>query len=369
METAQAPRVEAKLSKNVLNYVFGAGSFAKLGELLDRRRTPTGHVVFCLDSYFEGKDLSRCLPAIPGDETLIIDASEEPTTAGINALMQRLAQTKTPAKTDAVVGIGGGCALDTAKAVSNLLSNGGKAEDYQGWDLVKKPGVFKIGVPTLSGTGAEASRTCVMTNKATGLKLGMNSEHTIYDQLILDPDLTATAPKEQYFFTGMDTYVHCIESLAGSYRNAIGDAFSRQALELCREVFLSDDMRSDAAREKLMVASYLGGSAIANSYVGVVHPFSAGLSVVLGVPHCKANCMTMMAMREFYPQEAAEFAQMAARQGVEIPRGVARGLSEEQYRRLYDATVVHEKPLSNALGPDFKKILTLEKAKSVFQSM
>jgi 3-deoxy-alpha-D-manno-octulosonate 8-oxidase len=59
--------------------------------------------------------------------------------------------------------------FDTGKAVSNLLRNPGNAEDYQGWDLVKNPGVYKIGVPTISGTGAEASRTCVMTNPKNGL--------------------------------------------------------------------------------------------------------------------------------------------------------------------------------------------------------
>ena len=60
--------------------------------------------------------------------------------------------------------------MDVAKAVSNLLTNGGVAENYQGWDLVKEPGVYKIGIPTISGTGAEATRTCVTTNERSGLK-------------------------------------------------------------------------------------------------------------------------------------------------------------------------------------------------------
>ncbi len=58
----------------------------------------------------------------------------------------------------------------------------------------------------------------------------MNSDFTIYDQLILDPDLTKSVPREQYFYTGMDTYIHCIESLNGSYRNALRDAFAHQAI-------------------------------------------------------------------------------------------------------------------------------------------
>ena len=269
----------------------------------------------------------------------------------------------------AIVAIGGGATLDTGKAVANLLTNPGNAEEYQGWDLVKNPAIYKIGIPTLSGTGAEASRTCVMTNEKTGLKLGMNSDFTIYDQLILDPDLTKTVPREQYFYTGMDTYIHSFESLNGRYRNAIGDAFANQAIALCREVFLSDDMMSDENREKLMVASYLGGCAIANSFVGVVHPFSAGLSVVLDTHHCIGNCITMNAMEEFYPKEYEEFFEMANKQGINIPKGIAKNLDEEIYKKLYNATIIHEKPLSNALGYNFKELLTYEKVKEVFKRM
>ena len=244
------------------------------------------------------------------------------------------------------MGVGGGSTLDIAKAVSNLLTNEGKAEEYQGWDLVLKPSIYKIAIPTISGTGAEATRTCVMTNKQTGLKLGMNSDYTVFDQVILDPDLTKTVPRDQYFWTGMDAYIHCIESLAGFYKNAIGDSFSSQVLKLCREVFFSEDMQSSENREKLMIASYLGGCAIASSYVGVVHPFSAGLSVVLGTHHCLSNCITMRGMKEFYPKEYDEFWTMVDRQQVNIPEGLCRDLTENQYDLLYDSTIIHEKPLT-----------------------
>jgi 3-deoxy-alpha-D-manno-octulosonate 8-oxidase len=283
--------------------------------------------------------------------------------------MAQVKELKQGMKPAVVLGIGGGSSLDTAKAMANLFNNPGKAEDYQGWDLVQHPGIFKIGIPTISGTGAESSRTCVMTNVRSGLKLGMNSDFTIYDQLILDPDLTTTVPRDQYFYTGMDSYIHCIESLNGSHRNAIGDAFSEETLKLCRDAFLGEDMQSDENRGKLMVASYLGGCAIANSYVGVIHPFSAGLSVVLGTHHCIANCITMMAMEEFYPAEYAEFNRMAAKQNVVIPRGIASNLLDEQYVQLYQSTVIHEKPLKNALGENFKEILTLEKVTEIFKRM
>jgi 3-deoxy-alpha-D-manno-octulosonate 8-oxidase len=185
----------------------------------------------------------------------------------------------------------------------------------------------------------------------------------------MDPNLTKTAPKNQFFYTGMDAYIHCVEALNGSYRNAIGDAYSEQTISQCRDVFMSDDMMSDENRSKLMVASYLGGCAIATSYVGVVHPFSAGLSVVLGTHHCVANCITMRAMEEFYPTEYNEFWKMVDKQGIVVPEGICKDLSDEQYDQLYASTVIHEKPLTNALGENFKDILTKEKVISIFKRM
>ena len=88
---------------------------------------------------------------------------------------------------------------------------------------------------------------------------------------------------------------------------AIGDALSSQTLTLCKQVFYSENMQSLEKPRKLMVASYLGGNAIATSYVGLVHPLSAGLSVVLGTHHCVGNCIVMRAMEEFYPREFDEF--------------------------------------------------------------
>jgi len=357
-------------ARHVTHYSFGNGNIKILKDLLKEKRSKKNKsVVFFVDHYFEGKkEFIDQLPVEQQDSLIYVDSSTEPTTTSIDKQTDQIRK-KHDQIPCAMVGIGGGATMDTAKAVANLLSNGGKAEDYQGWDLVKNPAVYKIAIPTLSGTGAEATRTCVMINERTGSKLGMNSDYTVYDQVILDPDLTETVPRDQYFWTGMDAYIHCIESLSGNYRNAIGDAFSRQTLSLCREVFFSEDIQSPENREKLMVASYLGGCAIASSYVGIIHPFSAGLSVVLGTHHCVSNCITMRAMEEFYPKEYDEFWTMVEQQGIHIPEGLCRELSEEQYNLLYDSTVIHEKPLTNALGGKFRKILTPEKVKEIFKLM
>ena len=262
--------------RNVEKYIFGMGSLPNLKEIIEKRRIQNpGNIIFFLDNFFFDKNLLSQLNVVKSKDLVLKNSNSCPSS---------------------IVAIGGGCTLDVEKAVANLITNPGNAEDYQGWDLVKNPAIYKIGIPTISGTGSETTRTCVMTNPKNGLKLGMNSDYTVYDQLILDPELTSTVPKDQYFWTGMDAYIHCIESLQGSYRNAIGDSYSHQSIRLCREVFLSSDMQSNSNREKLMIASFLGGCAIGSSYVGVVHPFSAALSVVLGTHHCVANCIVMLIM-------------------------------------------------------------------------
>lgn len=355
---------------NVLRYTVGEGSLAELPKMLaPRRAAHDGPVVFFIDKFFKIRpDIVANLGMGCSDIAIHVETADEPSTDAVDRAVADLRE-RGAAEPAAIVGMGGGITMDFAKAVANLLTNGGRAEDYQGWDLVKVPGIYKIAVPTLSGTGAEATRTCVMTNKRTGLKLGMNSDFTVFDQIVMDPALTATVARNQYFYTGMDAYIHCMESLAGSYRNAIGDAYSRETINLCRQVFLEGDMMSAANRERLMVASYLGGCAIATSYVGLVHPFSAGLSVVLGLHHCLANCIVMRAMDDFYPQGSREFWTMAAAQGIEIPAGVCHGLTDEQYEQLYAATVIHAKPLTNALGEDFQRVLTRERVIDLFKAM
>ncbi|MDR2160548.1 MAG: iron-containing alcohol dehydrogenase [Desulfovibrio sp.] len=353
-------------TRNVPAYMLGHGSFARLDSLVDARRP--GAVFFYVDDFFRNTPLPGDLPARAGDSVIFLDTSREPTVEDIDALADAARTSCRGALPCCLVGIGGGSVLDAAKAVANLLTNPGKAEEYQGWDLVKNPAVYKIGVPTLSGTGAECSRTCVLTNMRRRLKLGMNSDFTLFDQLLLDPGLTRTVPPSQFLFTGMDTFMHCFESSRGAYRNLIVDVLAAGASALCREIFLGPgDMLADDNREKMMVASYLGGMAAGN--VGLVHPFSAGLSIVLHIPHGRANCHALSVLGEFYPEEQALLAEILERRKISLPLGICSSLTDEQYEALYQGTIIHEKPLSNALGADFASILTRSKILELFKKM
>lgn len=354
-------------AKNVGYYMIGWGALGELGNLLaPLRGAERAPAAFFVDHFFRGRDLPDRLPVETGDQVIFVDTSAEPSTEYMDQLAQtvRAGCEKVPC---AMVGVGGGAAMDACKAVANLMTNPGKAEDYQGWDLVKNPAPYKIAVPTLAGTGAECSRTCVLLNQRRNLKLGMNSDYTVFDQVVLDPELTRTVPRDQFFYTGMDTYMHCFESLLGGYRNVVVDALSQKAVEMCREIFLSDDMMSDENLEKMMIASYVGG--MAAGFVGVVHPVSAGLGVVLHTRHGIANCYALSVLEDIYPEQNEDLNRMMERQGVVLPKGLCADLDDAQYEALYAGSIVHEKPLSNHLGPDFKNILTRENVIARFRRM
>ena len=116
--------------------------------------------IYLIDNYFNNKSnfLNR-LPIHNNDIIQYVNTENELTTDDVDSFRNKI--NKNPSK---IIGIGG-TTLDFAKAISNLLTNPGYAKDYQGWNLVKNKGIYKIGIPTISGTGAESSRTCVMINK------------------------------------------------------------------------------------------------------------------------------------------------------------------------------------------------------------
>jgi 3-deoxy-alpha-D-manno-octulosonate 8-oxidase len=336
--------------------------FAEVAQRIGQRRVFSRaegierFAVFLIDDHFNASENSLLLGADFDDLVLSVTTEQEPSTDSVDSLTDQV-RGHSAELPFAVVGLGGGITMDSTKAVSNLLTNGRFAEDFQGWDLLRVPGVHKIGIPTISGTGSESSRTCVISNHRTGVKLGMNSKFSLFDAIVLDPELTESVPRNQFFFTGMDTYMHCIESLNGRYRNAFADALSREALNLVNGVFRSKDMLSFEQRLNLMTASCLGGMAIAGSYVGLIHPMSAALSIELGIHHGVANCMVMRAMKAYYPHEYEEFWVMADLQQIDIPSINGSSMAQEQLDRLAAATMVHERPLSNALGLDYQVIL------------
>jgi 3-deoxy-alpha-D-manno-octulosonate 8-oxidase len=345
--------------------VYGRGSFDQLDEILAPQRREGRPMVFLVDHFFNGKPLINRIPVRGNDKVIYADVTYEPKTTYVDTLSQQLKDEFGPIS--GIIGIGGGSTMDLAKAVSLMMNNPGSSADYQGWDLVKHPGVYKAGIPTLSGTGAEVSRTTVLTGPAK--KLGMNSDFTPFDQIILDPELTANAPVNQRFYTGMDCYIHCIESLEGTYLNEFSKSYGEKALQLCRDIFVKKDNWDAASDDKLMMASYAGGMSIAYSQVGVAHAVSYGLSYLLGTKHGIGNCVVMNHLEEYYREGAKEFKYMVEKNKIELPVNITKGLSDEQFDTMINVSMGMKPLWENALGKDWEKIMTREKLRVLYEKL
>jgi 3-deoxy-alpha-D-manno-octulosonate 8-oxidase len=346
--------------------IYGSGCFDQLGEILAPKRIGDAPMIFLVDEYFQDKKefLSR-IPLQGKDKIVVIDVTHEPKTTYVDKLRDDL--TAEFGKVSGIIGIGGGSVMDMAKAVSLMMTNPGSSADYQGWDLVKVPGVYKVGIPTISGTGAEVSRTCVLTGPTR--KLGMNSDFTPFDQIVLDPALTRTVEPNQRFYTAMDCFIHCVESLEGTYLNAFSKSYGEKAQELCEEIFLQKETWDDDADEKLMMASYAGGMSIAYSQVGVAHAVSYGLAYLLGTKHGIGNCIVFDKLEEFYPDGVRKFKEMVRKHNIDIPQGITKGLTDEQFETMINVSLGMAPLWENALGKDWKEIMTRERLRKLYERL
>ena len=353
--------------KSVTKTCYGRGSFNMLEEiLLPQRSANAGFMVFLVDDYFkDNSNLKKRIPAKDEDEVHYISTLKEPSTVQIDALRDDILKRRgLPA---GIVGIGGGSVMDIAKAASLMFTTEGSSAQYQGLNLIKKPGIYHCGVPTISGTGAEVSMTAVLTGPVK--KLGLKCEWTVFDQIILDPDLIATVPRDKWFYTGMDTYIHSVEAISGTKKNIFSEAYSEKALDLCREVFLKLDRKDPRSDEFLMVASYMGGLSLTYSEVGVCHALSYGLGKVLEIHHCLANCIAFDKLEDVYGEHVQEFKTMVEHLGVAIPQGLAKDWTEETISAMAEVAYNLPHMWDHAFGSDWEKVLDRERIKGWYRRM
>ncbi|WP_441824009.1 iron-containing alcohol dehydrogenase family protein [Maribacter spongiicola] len=365
-------KIPTKASEEFRNFpmvprvVYGKGSFNTLGDILmSKRKHSEAPMIYLVDDVFENTELIDRIPSIFCDQIILISAEEEPKTEQVDALVKMIVEKYTELPSG-IIGIGGGTLLDLAKAVAIMLTNKGSASEYQGWDLVNKQSIYHVGIPTISGTGAEVSRTTVLMGPEK--KLGINSDFTTFDQVLLDPELTKGVPKDQWFYTGMDCYIHCIESLNGTFLNAFSQSYGEKSLALCKEVFLEDIPESES-REKLMMASWHGGMSIAYSQVGVAHAMSYGLGYVLGVKHGIGNCLVFQYLEEFYPEGVMIFNKMLKRHEIVLPKGICANLTTSEMNTMISVAISMAPLWENALGENWKSIITPEKLEAIYRKI
>jgi alcohol dehydrogenase class IV len=192
---------------------------------------------------------------------------------------------------DLVIAIGGGSAVDTGKAISAVLANGGTPLDYlevigKGKPITKRSVPF-IAIPTTAGTGAEVTRNAVLLSPEHNVKVSLRSPLMLPHLALVDPVLTHTAPPAVTASTGMDALTQVIEPYVSNKANPMMDALCREGMKraarsLQRAYAQGDD---PAAREDMAIASLFGGLALANAALGAVHGFAGPLGGMFHAPH------------------------------------------------------------------------------------
>ncbi|MBI4998816.1 MAG: iron-containing alcohol dehydrogenase [Rhodocyclales bacterium] len=218
---------------------------------------------------------------------------------------------------DAVVGIGGGSALDAAKAIAGLLKPGNSVIDHLegvGPELPYcGPATPFIAVPTTAGTGSEATRNAVLSLPGQ-YKKSFRDDALVAQWAIVDPDLLATCPPELIAADGMDAFTQLLESFVSTRANPLTDALARSGLAAASEALLPlYGNPTPAARAGMAYASLVSGICLAQTGLGAVHGLAAPLGAFFPIPHgvacgtllAAATQVNIAALRERDPQSIA----------------------------------------------------------------
>jgi len=223
---------------------------------------------------------------------------ENPTTEHVEA---GVAFAQTRGDIDLIVGMGGGSAMDCAKGINFILTNGGHMEDYHGMGHAQKPMLPSIGIPTTAGTGSEAQSYALIARADTHMKMACGDLKARFRTVILDPSLIESVPKNVVAATGIDAIAHAIESYVSTQRNAVSQMFAQKAWQLLSSGFekiLSDPSNAEA-RSHMLLGSHFAGAAIENAMLGAAHACANPLTAHYGITHGVAVGLMLPAVIRF----------------------------------------------------------------------
>ena len=227
---------------------------------------------------------------------------------------------------DVVVAVGGGSAIDAAKAIAVLVSNGGCVFDYEGIDLIPHPIPPLVAAPTTAGTGADVSQFAVITDTTRGLKATLIGKTLVPDISLTDPCLLVTMPDWLAATTGLDALTHGVEAYVSRAASFLTDehALSAVALvgtHLARSVH---DPQDHGARLGMARASLSAGLAFTNAILGAAHAISHQIGGVLDLPHGMLNAVLLPHVVRFNAVAAPDrFRRLAGALGVPDAAGLA----------------------------------------------
>lgn len=255
---------------------------------------------------------------------------------------------------DVVVAIGGGSAMDAAKGVAILAGNGGEILDYGGVDQVQGRIPPMLMIPTTSGTGADVSQFCIVTDTTRHVKVTIMGRALVPDISITDPRLLVTMPEWLNAATGLDALTHGIEAFVSRAHNPLADVHALSAIGLVDQHLMRtvDAPTDDTSRVGMAQASLNAGLAFSNAILGATHAMSHQVGGLLDAPHGVINGILLPHVIRYNAKSSPDrFLEIAARFGISAPGEPGEEAAErlaERVRALADAVGV-PKSLS-ALG-------------------
>ncbi len=294
--------------------IAGSGVLEKLPQLL---RDLGSTVLLVMDPFFRGSPvLERILALLPDKQVHVFsDVTPNPRTGDIDAGAALCCQVGA----QCILAMGGGSAIDTAKAINVVAANGGGSWDYtRGAGKTPRPVVNPllplIAIPTTAGTGTEATRYSVITNSQTHAKATIKLDELFPAKALVDPELMASMPRRTTALTGIDAFSHAFEAYIGTKANDFSRMFSLEGIRLfARSIERACEDGSDMqARQDMALCSTLGGLAISHSATTLPHGIGQALSGVTDAPHggSIAVCMPQV-IRWTLPKCQERFAEVA----------------------------------------------------------
>jgi len=349
---------------------FGTGSADGLAEEVELL-SKAGRILLVTDRGIVAAGIAgRVVRQIPQAEVFDeVEANPRQTTVDkAGELARRL-------KPAVVVGLGGGSALDAAKAVALLATNPGRIEDYEGRSRYRARPLPVLAVPTTCGTGSEVTWVAVITHAGRRFKMSIKGPEMFPATAVVDPDLLRTLPAPLVASTGLDALTHALEAFTVKPATVLTDLFARQAAKLLLAHLPAAHGDIDGqpeAREKVMLGSLLAGFAFGNSDVGAVHCLAESVGSLFDTPHGVANSVFLPWVMEYnLPVSQARYAELArltgegdeneeraARRLIERVRGLSRsldipsfgklGIGPEHFREVAEKSAANNSNPSNA---------------------
>jgi alcohol dehydrogenase len=317
--------------------IFGVNSVERVGEVA--RDLPAKRILLVTDRGIVAAGhavrVSRLLEASGLSISCFDQAEENPSVSSVGKCLEFARRSEI----EAIVALGGGSSMDTAKGCNFLLTNGGQMQDYWGVSKAKHPMLPLVAIPTTAGTGSECQSFALITDDQTHQKMACGDPKVAARVAILDPALTLSQPARVTASTGIDALAHALETAVTRKRTSLSLLFSRAAFRLTmaglpRVIQAPGDLE---ARGRMLLGAAWAGIAIENSMLGAAHSAANPLSAHFGITHGQAVGLMLPHVVRFNAAEpvvAQIYAEFAGTAHLEPLAGEPRLIAQKLANRL-----------------------------------